>query len=222
MIPGVAVAENPSRARHFGVMRCRFCSTPWRQSTELQSSEMWQKNLTFHSALSAEAVLTTLARTTDEQRMSVFSFSGFEGKQPFLSKIEENKFRLRKRIFYRNSFARHLAARLAPRSDGTLMEAHFAMSIFVHVFMIFWFGFLALVEVVAVITTARALLTPGIQLGTNEYMLLLIPIAMLVFGWLLVSFGLYLSRNDERDIIGFVEQVLSARRLPDPSQPMHG
>jgi hypothetical protein len=181
----------------------------------LQSSEMWQEKLAFHSALSPDAVLETLARTTDEEGMTPFSLSGFKGKQAFLSKVDGNRFRLRKRIFYRNSFARHLSALLAPDLAGARIEAHFAMSFFVRGFMIIWFGFLALVEISAIITTARALLTSGRHLSTDECMLLVVPTAMLIFGWLLVSFGLRLSRKAEREMIEFVENTLAARRLPD-------
>ena len=99
---------------------------------------MWQENLAFHSALSLDAVLATLARTTDEEGITPFSLSGFKGKQAFLSKVDGNKFRLRKRICYRNSFARHLSALLAPDVGGTRIEAHFAMSFFVRGFMIVW------------------------------------------------------------------------------------
>lgn len=169
----------------------------------------------FHSVLSPEAVLATVARTTDKQSMTLFSLSGFKGEQPFLSEVCENRFRLRKRIFYRNSFARILAAKISADLDGTTIEARFAMSILVRAFMMVWFGFLALAEVTIAITVVRVLLTPGTQLGANEYMLVLVPSAMLIFGWLLVAFGLRISRRGEREMVEFVEQTLAARRLPN-------
>ena len=161
------------------------------------------------------AVMNHAVTTGDEEGMTPFSLSGFKGKQAFLSKVDGNKFRLRKRIFYRNSFARHLSALLAPDLGGTRIEAHFAMSFFVRGFMIVWFGFLALFEISAIVTTARALLIPGRHLNTDECMLLVVPTAMLIFGWLLVSLGLRLSRKAEREMIEFVEHTLAARRLPD-------
>jgi hypothetical protein len=180
----------------------------------LQLSEMWHQNLTFHSALSPDAVLATLARTTDEESMTPFSLSGFKGKQAFLSRVDANRFRLRKRISYRNSFARHLVALLTPDSGGTRIEAHFAMSFFVRGFMIMWFGLLAVIEISAIITTA-APLSLGRHLSTDQYVSLLLPTGMLIFGWLLVSFGLRLSRKAEREMIEFVEHTLAARRLSD-------
>ena len=89
------------------------------------------------------------------------------------------------------------------------------MSILVRAFMMVWFGFLALAEVTIAITVVRVLLTPGTQLGANEYMLVLVPSAMLIFGWLLVAFGLRISRRGEREMVEFVEQTLAARRLPN-------
>jgi hypothetical protein len=80
--------------------------------------------------------------------------------------------------------------------------------------MIMWFGFLAVIEISAIITTA-APLTSGRHLSTDQYVSLLFPTGMLIFGWLLVSFGLRLSRKAEREMIEFVEHTLAARRLSD-------
>ena len=94
------------------------------------------------------------------------------------------------------------------------------MSLFARGFMIMWFGFLALFEISAIITTARALLTSGRHLSTDECMLLAVPTARLIFGWLLVSFGLRLSRKAEREMIEFVEHTLAARRDLRPPPPV--
>jgi hypothetical protein len=64
---------------------------------------MWQENLAFHSALSPDAVLETLARTTDKEGMTSFSLSGFKGKQAFLSKVDGNMRRIYASEFMRQT-----------------------------------------------------------------------------------------------------------------------
>ena len=182
----------------------------------LESIEMWQEDLVFHSNLRLDAVLSTIRRTTDEESIALFSSSGLKGKLPFLSKVGGSEFQLRKRIFYRNSFARQLSARLNPDPEGTRIEARLAMSFLVPIFMTVWFAFVTMFEITAIVITVRAILTSGKQ-SSPDGMFLVVPTVMLIFGWLLVAFGLRLSRKGEREMIDYVEQTLVARRLHDIS-----
>ncbi|MGI4854309.1 MAG: hypothetical protein ACRYF4_09720 [Janthinobacterium lividum] len=143
--------------------------------------------------------------------MTPFSRSGFRGDSAFLSKTLQSGFRLRKRIRYRNSFARYLVAKVSPESEKTRIDARFRMSLFSSAFMIFWFGFIALLDVFAAANFAQTVFTVVRPISADAYMLLLIPNGMLGFGWLLVSFGLRLSRKGERQIVEFLEQTLSAQ-----------
>lgn len=161
--------------------------------------------------MDTQTLLETLTRATDEERMTPFSLSGFRGDRAFLSKTHENGFGLRRRIYYRNSFARYLIAKVAPDSEGTRIDARFRMSLFASAFMILWFGFLALFDLFAIVGVAQAVFTPGRRISADTYMLLLVPNGMLIFGWLLVSFGLRLSRKGEREIVHFIEQTLFAK-----------
>ena len=169
---------------------------------------MGRPEFIFHSPLAPAEAMEALRSAVDEERWG-FSLSGYRGDLPVLGKFSEEKFRLRKRIYYNNGFARLFYGRPIPESGGTRVEGHFAMNSLTRVFMSFWFGIVGLVCV-------STLFTRGAEFVTGRFLreegwLGLIPFGMLAGGFLLVFVGRLLSRGGERFIVEYVQDALNAR-----------
>lgn len=137
-----------------------------------------------------------------------FSLSGYAGSKPVLGTIQGDTIRLQIRRYYRNSFAPRYHGRLRCVRDGTAIEGEFRMHPFVRVFMAIWFSFLAffLVAVLASFVTGRAEVR-----SSNNLALLLIPLGMAAFGVLLIKFGQWLGRSEERKMLNFLKTTLEAK-----------
>ena len=79
--------------------------------------------------------------------------------------------------------------------------------------MFVWFGFVALVGGGLALATVRGTLSSS---DGNSHSLLgtIILLAMLCFGFVLIRFGRYLSRNEPRFITDFLIQTLDGRERP--------
>ena len=67
----------------------------------------------FHSPLAPAQAMEALRTAVDEERWA-FSLSGYAGDLPVIGKFREERFRLRKRIYYNNGFARQFYGELLP------------------------------------------------------------------------------------------------------------
>lgn len=120
---------------------------------------MIRKTLVFHSALTPAVLRDTLSRTIDQEQWTLFSLSGFRGERPLLGEVGEDTFRLRKRLNYRNDFARQFYARFKPEQGGTRIEACFETHRFTRYFMRVWLAVAVLIGTPIFIMTVRDKLT---------------------------------------------------------------
>jgi hypothetical protein len=136
-----------------------------------------------------------------------FSRSGYAGTRPILGKLGGAGFRLQKRRGYRNSFAPFFFGRFVASDRGTLIEGEFRMHPWAKVFMTGWFSFLVVFSVAFLISRRS---------GSQSSLIidLGVPIMMAVFGVLLVKFGRWLGRGEERDIIEFLKSTLATDEAP--------
>src|ERR1700686_3413487 len=105
-----------------------------------------KKNLIIlHSSMSPAAVADALRRSIDEERRTLFSFSGYKGDQLVLGEVLGNKFRLQKRRYWRNDFAPYFYGEVQPEPGGTRIEGRFGLSEWVRIFMRFWLGAVVLI-----------------------------------------------------------------------------
>jgi hypothetical protein len=177
---------------------------------------MIRKTLVFHSALTPAVLRDTLSRTIDQEQWTLFSLSGFRGKRPLLGEVGEDTFRLRKRLNYRNDFARWFYARFIPEQGGTRIEACFETHRFTRYFMRVWLAIAVLIGTPIFIMTVRDKLTGTHNTTGDLWVGLIVPPALILWGILLQMFSQFFSRSEESFILQYVQETLAAR-LEDPS-----
>ncbi len=120
------------------------------------------------------------------------------------------QFTLWYRPAYRNSWGTLFRGRLEASGSGTLIRGSFGAHPAVAVFMALWLGFaLFLALVAAVIGAGR---------GGASWLLLVIPALMLGFGAALFGGFLWLGRQQQPQIIEFIQITLkAASATPPPS-----
>jgi hypothetical protein len=133
------------------------------------------------------------------------------GSKPVIGRVTETSLRLRKRTGYRNSFQNYLTATMRAEAGGTSISGHVGMNPFVRAFMFVWFGFLVLFGGAIFISSIASAFGVSHARHKNEWMGIAFFPIMLVFGFLLVRFGRYLARNEERFLTEFLIRALDAR-----------
>ncbi len=149
--------------------------------------------------------MVALRSVVDEERWG-FSFSGFQGDSPVLGKFQDTSFRLRKRIYYNNGFARKFYGQLTPEATGTRIEGYFATDTLTRVFGAIW----AIPVALVCFMTLVHLLLGKLSISENSPWVLM-PFGMLAAFLLMVRIGLWLSRGGEEFIVDYLEEELHAR-----------
>jgi hypothetical protein len=169
------------------------------------------------SALGAEQCIERLRQTTDEQHRTLFSFSGYRGSKPILSRIEGYNFQLQKRRYYRNDLAPNFFGKVIPWGSGARIEGRFGPPRWSLVFLRIWLGFALLVAIPLCISAIRDILAGQRFRHGDAYAGLLIPLGLVLVGWLAPRFGDWLGRNEKTFILQFLETTLAA--CPEPPPP---
>jgi len=131
------------------------------------------------------------------------------GSKPMLGKIRGDSFRIQKRILYRNSFRPCLFGRFVPCNSGTLIEAHFGIHPSAKASMISYYSFLAIWMCLLFGSVAMGR-TSIKDLFGKDVLFFLIPIGMLLFGFVCMKLGKWLGRGDTRVIATFLTRTLEA------------
>lgn len=177
---------------------------------------MSRKTLVFHSALAPAVLRETIFRTIDQEQWTLFSLSGFRGERPLLGDIGEDTFRLRKRRYYRNDFARQFYGRFMPEQGGARIEAYFDTPRVTRYFMQVWLAAAVLIGTPIFIMTVRDIFTGSHNMTGDLWVGLVVPPALILWGIVLPMISRLFSRNEERFILHYVQATLVAR-LEDPS-----
>ena len=171
-----------------------------------------KKNLiVMHSSMSAAAVADALRRSIDEERRTLFSFSGYKGDQPVLGEVLGNKFRLQKRRYWRNDFAPRFYGELQPEPGGTRIEGRFDLAEWARFFMWFWLGAVILIGGAVFVSSLSDVMTGSHRMTGNVWVGVIVPPAMVLFGIALPRFGRLLGRGEETFILEFLQNTLAAR-----------
>ena len=160
-----------------------------------------------HTSLSINECLTRLASAIDVEKWS-FSSSGFDSK-PILGKIYGDKFRLRKRIYYRNGLQPFFYGQFVPSENGTLIDGKFRIHPFDKWIMIYWFAFLAFFLVV----DALAPLIFGPANLEDSIVIIIFSLFMMCFGIFIMVFSTWLCRGHKKVIVDLLMQSLEAREI---------
>jgi hypothetical protein len=133
-----------------------------------------------------------------------FPPSLFGGRLGYVSgRVTETKAVFSRRIGYGNSYRTLVTVRLQQAKAGTQVLCVSAPSVFVRGFNMVWFGFILFwwVGVVAISI---------FQPFPEWWIMVLFPIPMLTFGFLLVTAGRWLARNDDDVILAYLRRRLEA------------
>ena len=155
-----------------------------------------------HTRLPVEECKARLDSGVDAERFA-FSWSGFAGSKPILGKIRDSSFRLQKRRYYHNSMAPLFYGRFVASGRETLIEGEFRMHPAVKIATIAWFSFLAFILVATLVSETSSR-------GGVDPLSVLIPAGMAVFVVLLIKFGQWLGRSEERAIVAFLKSTFEA------------
>ncbi len=146
------------------------------------------------SSMSPGEVLVTLADST-EPRKWMRLFGG--GRCPFEGEVFGNAFEIRRIIGYRNSFLPQISGTVGPGpSGGSQIVVGMTLHPFVLVFMCVWFGGV----IVANLAVVMSLLTGKPAMHGSGWAALG-PLAMLLFGWILVSGSFSLESRKATELL---------------------
>jgi len=131
----------------------------------------------------------------------------FGGSKGVVGRVDAYGFRLRVRIFYRNSFQTVMTGTMKAEGRGTRIDAYTGMNPFAAVFMTVWLSLVGLAAVGSIWSAIGA--APGEPV---QAMFLLVPLGMFVFGIALVSIGRWFAREERARLITFLERTVDGKR----------
>ncbi len=122
-----------------------------------------------------------------------------------IGSVGENSFRLRKRIFYRNSFQASLSGKLIDDNGETRLHCRVGLHPFVIAFLAVWIGFVLIGCMAMIVPLATG------AIPANRWPQAAIPFLMLAGGVALLKVGQYLSRDEAEFLVDFLRKTLEAR-----------
>lgn len=174
-----------------------------------------QPLIALQSTLSADQCLERLRSNTDEQRRTLFSLSGYRGKNPVLSRIQGNKIQLQKRRYYRNDFAPNFYGSIQSWGSAARIEGYFGPPRWSVIFLRGWLGAAMLFTLPVALVSLRQMpkgsFDASLALGVG------MPLVFLLFAFALPRFGDWLGRNEKKFLLEFLETTLAAKRVESPS-----
>jgi hypothetical protein len=128
-----------------------------------------------------------------------------------LGEVTETTFRLRKRKCWRNDFAPNLYGKIQTEAGGSRIETHFDVSRWIKLFMRFWLAGVLLLGGPIFVLSALDYLTGSHHTSGDNWVGLIVPPAMVLWGFLLPRIGRRFGVGDERFLLEFVQQTLAAQ-----------
>jgi hypothetical protein len=169
-----------------------------------------KRTIVLHSSLSAGQCRERLRSNTDEQRRTLFSLSGYKGKNPVLSSIEGDKIQLQKRRYYRNDFAPNFFGTIQPWGSSARIEGYFGPPRWTVIFLRIWVGAAVMFTLPIALISLRKIAEGNPEAG--DYMGLFMPLLFVGFAILLPRFGDWMGRNEKTFLLQFLEATLAAKR----------
>ena len=174
---------------------------------------------TLESVFSTDECVRRLRATVAEKGIGFFSFGDFDSRD-FYGKIVGNKIELRKpkSFFWRNDFAPHMFISLFPAANGTRVKGYFGVASRVSAFLLFWMSFAGIIGGIIFVNSIGTVLHEGFAGDDDQMVGLIVPPAMLIFGFLLPRLCYYFSYWHERELMGFVRETLLAKEANNDTQ----
>lgn len=158
----------------------------------------------FRTSLTIDECRSRLESAVDAERFA-FPWS-YTGSRAILGKIRQTSFRLQVRRSYQNSFAPFFYGEFKPVNNGTLVEGEFKMHPSTRVFIRFWFLFLLLFTIAALILPSRG--QP--ESATGRVSMLLVAAFLGAFGIGLVKVGQRFAHGEQQTLTAFLKRTLEA------------
>ena len=133
------------------------------------------------------------------------------GEKPVLGFVGDKSVRLRKRTYYRQSAQCWLSGKFVEEDGQTRLTCTLGLHPFARLFLEYWIGGVLVVGGFILVRTARAFLFGPEPLPPNLWLGVAIPLVMLGFGVVLLLCGDYLTSDDPRFLVVFVEHTINAR-----------
>lgn len=163
--------------------------------------------LLIDSPLPADGALARLQAATGPRRWTLWRGLG-PAPRPFTGTATADEIRIERVIGYGNAFRPRIRGRIEPRAGGSRLTATMSLHPFVSVFMLVWFG--------GVLATGLRIVAAPPSAGIREPVLIVIPPAMLLLGWLLVAGGFTFEAWRARSRL---TELLDARTPADGRRP---
>jgi hypothetical protein len=156
-----------------------------------------------------------LVDSIDPEKVTIFSLSGYRGSKPVIGWIDGDQFCLHKRRYWHNDFAPAFYGNFSAKDRETIIESYFDLSRWPRIFMRIWIAGVILLGGPIFVLSLSDLLRGTHYVQGSLVLGFLVPPGLVLFGVLLPRIGLWLSRNEERFILEFLERMLFAR-IADP------
>lgn len=161
------------------------------------------EELFYRSKLTKEELLLHLQNEIEAEKSFGFGANNFSYSKPYIGKIFNNSFEIKRAINYRNSFLPIIKGEIKEDINGSKVIVKMSLVELVKVFMIIWLGG---VSVACIAVTYNILFNNGLNSEAGFFMF--IPYVMLIFGIAMVGFGFKIeSKKSAQDL----ETILQAK-----------
>jgi hypothetical protein len=174
-------------------------------------------DIVLQSDYAPEVCAGKLAKQIDPDKPTLFSLSGYGGSEPVVGRIEGNKFRLHCRRYWRNNFGPVLFGRMSAQGKGSPIEGYWDMAKWTRTFMRVWIILAVVIGTPIFFTSLKCAVTATCGDRSNDWVGLLVPPGMVLFGLLLPRLGAVLSFHERKRITNLLQQGLVAGPTPSPS-----
>ena len=161
------------------------------------------EKLIYSSKLTKEELLTHLENEIEAEKSFGFGAHNYSYSKPYIGKIYNNTFEIKRVINYRNSFLPKINGEIQNDINGSKINIKMDPSEIVKVFMILWLGGVLLG---CIATAYNIIFNDGLNSEGRFFML--IPFFMLIFGVVMVSFGF---KAESKKSIKDLEEILKAK-----------
>lgn len=161
------------------------------------------EDLVYTSTLRKEALLLHLQNEIETQKAFGIGAISHTYSKPYIGKIRNNTFEIKRVIDYRNSFLPQIKGLVMESSNGSKIHVKMNLSDMVKFIMLFWFGSV----IIGCIAVLYSVLFSNF-LGLEKNPILFMPFGMLIFGVIMISVAF--KKESKKSIID-LEDLLQAK-----------
>lgn len=163
------------------------------------------EKLIYRSNLTKEELLAHLQNEIEAEKSFGFGSKSFSYSKPYIGKVYNNTFEIKRAINYRNSFLPVIQGEIQNDINGSKINIRMQLIEIVKIFMIIWLGGVF----IACLATSYTLIFTN-DLNSESGFFMYIPFFMLALGILMVYFGFKIeSKKSTKDLEGILKAKIS-------------